>query len=79
VRVFQNLTILSTQDIVASKNYVITGNHSKVEVLTDDNIRLKVYNMLGVQVVNEYLVTGIYLAKIINANNRVIVQKVFVK
>lgn len=79
VQIFQNPDILSVQDNTQIRSYSITGKNSKINVLTDQDIRLTVYNILGSEVVNKNLNAGLYLAKITDLYGKITVKKVFVE
>lgn len=79
VRIYENTSLLSTEKFTTTKKYTIVGEGSKITVLTNEEIKLSVFNINGVSVSNENLTTGMYLARITNMQGQSTVQKVIVK
>lgn len=79
VRVYDNTSILSAEEFTVVMKYKVVSEDSKITVLTGEETKLSVFTINGVEVRNENLVTGIYLARITDEQGISVVQKVIIK
>ncbi len=79
IRVYENTPLLSNEVFSKTTTYKIIGEDSKITVLTDEELKLDVFSINGINVNNENLPSGIYLVKITNTQGKSIVRKVIVK
>ncbi len=78
VRVFETSDIVQTQEQINEEDYLVGVQNSKVILLTNQDAQLIIYNLNGIEVANDNLQTGIYIAKIVEANGLFVTKKVFV-
>ncbi len=76
VRVFQTSNIVQIQDKI-NNNYVIGVQNAQV-ILLNEEAQLIIYDLNGMEIENNNLQKGIYIAKIIDANGSSITQKVLI-
>ena len=79
VRIFEDSSVLSVENDLQILGYIIISKDAKISVLSEETIQLTVYNMLGMEVRNQHLSTGIYMARITNLQGNTEVQKVWVE